>query len=368
MKKALIVTQSDFSNYGNRFQNIALSEFLKSEFGLDVFILSPIVGLSLKNHLGFLKGKVVRLFTDSKFDRNKRFAFSLFNSLEQRDNSLLLWPTWLVRRLADRKKYDYVVLGSDQVISCKFGLPDCIASLDLYPNSKKIAYGISTGGFYSAGTKFRAFEKAVSSFSIVSAREAGDIPLLNRLCNKETIVVPDPVFLLDSSEWLDLVMPHVSEQAFKAAQEPFAFVYWLGKDEPLAKSEIEKRCGAFGLKQIWARTDNVSKGPGWLDMSPFDFIYLLSKSKMVFSKSFHGTALAILFHKEFRSFDDVFERTGRHDQRLQQLVESFEIPAGMMEFYRGSDKAIDWEQVDKNRKHQKNVAIEFFKVLFSNSY
>lgn len=360
--KALIITQYDLLNYGNRFQNIALGFFLKRKFDIRPYALAPVIGKTIKSRLGYFKTQLQLSFMKRPF-RKKIRSFKHFSRLIPGEFSTLLYPSSLSKRIIN-KKFDIVILGSDQVLSSKFGIPDWLASLDFGKGLTKIVYAASTGGFSNLQIKYPLFLTNAKSFDLISTREREDAVLLKGLLGKDIYVLPDPVFLLGKHEWADIIQGHVSKKALKLAKEPFVFVYWLGSDDSKAKLKIQDYAEKLGLKTVWARTANSFDQGGFIEMSPYDFIYLLQRAHTVVSKSFHGTALSILFEKNFIAYDQVFETSGKHDQRLLELSESYQIPLDRFEFFSEKFSEIDWSRVRQIMSSKRNQTINCFKTVF----
>ena len=80
------------------------------------------------------------------------------------------------------------------------------------------------------------------------------------------------------------------------------------------------------------------------DMGPREFLGAIASADVVLSNSFHATAFALIFHKDFF----VVERREKINTRMRDLLES----VGLAERMIGSEAEIadaapiDWEDVD----------------------
>lgn len=357
-----VITEYDLLNYGNRFQNYALLMFLEENFDVNAFYLAPIVYPSLIKKIKFI-ARTIMTFFQLLLQKNgilflkKMSSFRKFLRRFKKCNTMKH-----INYLSSlSKKFEYFIVGSDQVISNDFGLPDFYASINFADSTKKIAYAISSGNGFLNEEKYVLFTRSIANFRGISARESNDVRNLKKLTNREVKLLPDPVFLLEKEKWIYLLNNNVSKKA-KAivANKKYAFVYWLGSDIEKANAFINNYLKNNNLEVIFARTANRGKQGGFIDMSPWDFIYLLLHSEMVFSKSFHGCAMSILFNKQFKGYDAQFESTGVHDQRLAQLADTFGVSIEHFEFFNDNLPNCNWSEVNKNISVAKQRSIDFF--------
>lgn len=359
-KKLLVITEHDLSNYGNRFQNIALSKYLEKNFSVDVYSLRPVFNPTMFHRVGYpirrIQYGLHTLFSKcGALFLKKMRMFVKFNKNETKTCGLVANPFAPLKSL--NKKFDYFLVGSDQVFSSEFGVADSLSSLSFAEPKKRISYAASTGVGKFDPNRFPLVASSLKDFKAVSVREEEDAVALAPYCKEIPACLCDPVFLLTKEEWLAMSTPHLSKKAKEMMKEPYAFVYWLGPDIEGTKEKIESDAKKKGLKVIYARTASTGAQGGYIDMSPYDFINLISNASCVYSKSFHGTAMAIVFHKDFVSYDAIHEKDKcKHDPRLLNLCTKFGLPVDRLDFFADDHSPIDWVKAEEGIKKERGKA------------
>lgn len=198
------------------------------------------------------------------------------------------------------KRYDAVIVGSDQVFNPKNTDGDSAYLLDFNGKTKKIAYAASVGNndFLSLWEdKYKVdYKKLLSVFQFMSFRERETADFVSQLFGRAYQTVLDPVLLAGNTLW---------ENFRGKTTEEYIFVYNLG-DIPLLGEFVRNLHRKTGLKVyvvnkdikgdiLFHKYNNVSS------LSPEDFLKMLSGATYVVTDSFHGTAFSVLFHKNFYS-------------------------------------------------------------------
>ncbi len=203
--------------------------------------------------------------------------------------------------------YDTIISGSDQVwnkrswelryVDWKYMDPYLLVGF----GGKKVSYASSFGSMKE--DEIRSILPKIEDFDYVSFREKSSIDLFSRLSNMEVSMVLDPTLLLSKDQWirkLDLK---------EKKNEPYILYYSLaGYNEQLKRRENVIRFA----KDRKARIRVVSPACDisypkecadiMRDYGPIEFLEALYNAECVVTDSYHGTILAINFHKEFVSF------------------------------------------------------------------
>ncbi len=199
------------------------------------------------------------------------------------------------------KRYDAVIVGSDQVFNPKNTDGDSAYLLDFNGNTKKTAYAASIGNnaFLNLWQEKYGidYKMLLGKFAAMSFREKEAADFVTQLLGQTYRTVLDPVLLAGNPLWNRFVCP--------APEEEYVFVYNLG-NIPLLADFVRNLHRKTGLKVCVVNKD--LKGDMMLhryhnvsSLSPEDFVRMLSGAKYVVTDSFHGTAFSVLFHKNFYS-------------------------------------------------------------------
>lgn len=347
-KKVCLVTINDLENYGNRLQNFALQYFLEEELHCSVRTLWPNDTFSIKSKIFYcLRQTKWRLLATMKCGKYECLqSFFDFNKSIKMERALLL-PNKDLKKI--EKKYDFFVVGSDQVFSEKH----CINLESMYlPHickQQKICYAGSFGTDNISDTERNLFEKYYKSFSAFSLRE---IPKEIK-ANHDIFQAIDPVFLVSKIVWSSIGR----QPKWLKSNSNFVFVYWLGEISEKIEKEI-KRLSASGLTPVICNIYADAKQ----HVSVYNFIWLIEHSSVVITNSFHGTALAIIFNKRLISVPKK-ETTNKEnmDIRFRTLKETFELSGDA--FTTNESKRpneFDWNHINEIIEFQKKKTIDFF--------
>ncbi len=268
-------------------------------------------------------------------------------------------------------KYDCFVVGSDQVWNTeKFSL-DVIRMFGLLfasINKKKIAYAASIGAERTISKHCELFTRIMDNIDYISVREQAAKEALSKYTTKEIKVVLDPTLLLMKDEWLNVTnMPELNE--------PYVFSYFLREtnnrhDEQL--KSILRNCGNY--KNICIADEDKKyighNGFQVKNAGPQEFLGYIFKADYIFTNSFHGMVLSILFHKNFW----VFKRNKDSDKKsmnnriydfLKMLgLEERIIEDGVIKSKEELQKDIDFSRVDKVLIQKREESLEWlYKAL-----
>lgn len=233
---------------------------------------------------------------------------------------------------------DVYIAGSDQIWNPLFqNGRDAAFFLDFVPAGKKrVSYAASFAVEEIASEDQARMKPWLEKFDAVSVREASGVRLLEQM-GLHGVQVCDPVFLLTREQWA----------AMAVQQTGGVFVYDFDgseqvRDMAAALSESRRKpiVSAFPMQNA----AHVCK-----DMGPREFLGAIACSDVVLSNSFHATAFAMIFHKDFF----VVERREKINTRMQDLLESVGLAGRMIGSAEemADAKMIDWENVDM-RLHQ----------------
>lgn len=317
-------------NYGGQFTQFALYNVLK-EMGYSVLMIEA----NNRRTMDVINSRC--LFTDNPYPDYDKAAGS--GDLSYLNDRCRLF-----------------IVGSDQHFNMgimhKIGTS---ASLDFVDNRRpKIGYAISFGHDYFNGTDSeRAYlSNMFQKFDAVSVREKSSVELCASSFGVPNAVhVMDPVFLLNMEVYHRLADKFRDEMP----SEPFLYGFILDpyKKEPLLRFlESYLQIPSRTVPDIIYRgTDDITIAyPFYTDnKAPLEkWLSFFKYSKFVITDSFHGTCMALRFHKEFVSFYDPRRGNSRLESILKPLGLEYRMVASLEDLEARIDSfpPIDWESVD----------------------
>ena len=320
MKKIGIVTLNGYKNYGNRLQNYALEEFLRS---LD-YDVETIWITNLKKYLKELYCR------NCRFNKDK-IRFYKFYKFSKKNNSI----RYFFRKNNISKNYDYFVLGSDQVWNYEFETFCDDMFLSFSDREKNIAYAASFGFEKMPENMKGIYKKGLANFKAISVREETGITIINNLDKalKPTIVI-DPTLLLSAQKWRSI---ETKPKGF--INEKYVLNYFLG-DIP---NKINKEIIDYAKKNNYAIINVLDEKDKYYTSDPSEFLFLIRNASLVCTDSFHSTVFSIIYDNPFI----VFKRNGKYSKmfsRIETLLNKFDL---MDHVYNGKFSVI------ANNKHHK---------------
>jgi hypothetical protein len=287
-------------NFGAMLQAYALQHYLELQnhevYVIDYrpeYLIKPYKRHSIRHWLSRNPIRMVKKILTEPFLLKKRETF--WNKFECFINTKLrLYP---YTANADYSEFDIIILGSDQIwnpklTGDKFDKVFLGGALKL----KKIAYAASMGYFKPNSKEKEILYIYLKELSEIFIREKGLNDILSPLMGQNLSVVCDPVFLLSKKEWEKecMVIHH---------RRPYVLCYnLLNSDE----CEIQAKCTAqkLGYDVIIITGSPILFRIGKQyrqTLSPLEFISYLEGASFIVTSSFHGTAFALIFQKEFYS-------------------------------------------------------------------
>lgn len=216
--------------------------------------------------------------------------------------------------------YDLVIFGSDQIWR-KNSFPLFQGYDPVYwgnfsdNNMRKIAYAASMGKMQILTDEEDFIKQQIMNFDKISVRELALQEKLFEITGKRFPHVLDPVFLLSKSEW-ELIAPK------QATRKKYIVFYHLliSKDAEKLADRIAKRTG-YEVKIISGNVKPFGITKKYCGTAgPLEFLTLFSNAEFIISTSFHGTAFAIIFEKQFFSLG-----MGENSGRVQSLLDILNI-------------------------------------------
>ncbi len=364
MYKVCIVTLMGYTNYGNRLQNYALDQILKS-FDCEVYSgisyivrgdylsslderikASPKLRIDLLLQKRIVSSPFWKIFFSIKEglkgirqDKFKRKRQKRFLKIVKKHQYIL--PTIFlesIENIKNNKKiksFDAFVAGSDQIWNPSFE-KSYIAFLKFSAPNKRLSFAASLGiddGFCPTID----YIEGLNEMSYISVRERTASEFIAKYTNKNVHLSLDPTLVLEKNEWLRY------EVKPKGVTQKYILTYFLGELPPSSNNFINN--SSFQVIRL-----NDKNEKRWYSINPQEFVWLFHNAEIVLTDSFHGSVFSILFHKEFY----VFRRKQIHMEnmfsRISDLLSYFDLNDQVMDtccdFTRKEISDNEWKRID----------------------
>lgn len=380
MKKIGILTINDYNNYGNRLQNFAAQEVLKS-FGFTVetivnntnhnndtkiskvqktlneiqnlksIPISEIYFKTFSKLRKFVLKKKLNKLRDKRYDAFKEFTTS--NILEtpytiSEDNI----PNDL------SSKYDYFITGSDQVWNPIFRGGSSIDFLTFAPNNKRIAYAPSFGISEIPTAYLEQYKVWLSELSGLSVREKAGARIINELTGKNATVLVDPTLMIGKEKWMS-----ISKPAINKPKNRYLLTYFLGGIPVEYKSRIIGISKENDLQII--NLADINDGETFVT-GPSEFIDYINSASVFCTDSFHGVVFSILMGTPFI----VFERMGSFqsmNSRIESLLTTFKLESRLSENIKNNNQVFeaDYFHVGPILEFERKKALDYLEKFLN---
>jgi len=295
--KAGILTFHNAHNYGAALQVLATQTWLTRK-GYDCEVIN------------YRIGRIDRSYAATSAKRKQRFEDFMKKHLH-------LSPLYksLNALQAANLPYDVLVAGSDQIWNagllgglnsgffCNFGRKE----------ARRIIYAASLGSDELSPANSFLLPRYLQYPDFISVRENSMLPLIQPLTKKPVCTVLDPTFLLDLSDYQELVIP-------QNIPTPYIYLHYVHHtgENPNLDFAAKLLSEATGLPVMKNRAGQrfANELPSCQDNGPGEFLGTLSQAAYVVTDSFHATVFSILFAKNFLTVAPV-----KRPERLIELLQ-----------------------------------------------
>jgi len=348
MKKIAILTLNGYCNYGNRLQNYATQEVLKSlDFYVETIIndTKPTYGSNIIERIRNLKGMTAKeIFNKINFKlwtythkekiidytTKRTKIFKTFTSDYILETDYCISDNNIPNDLSDR--YDYFVTGSDQVWNPSFNYGSSIYFLTFAPKSKRIAFSPSFGVSKIPIEHQVNYKKWISDMGHLSVREGAGADIIKQLTGKKALVLVDPTMMLTKEQWLS-----VSNKATNLTDKKFLLTYFLSGIPEEYKEKIKKIAKDNNLRVI-----NLGdiKDYDTYQTGPAEYIEYINSASILCTDSFHGAIFSIIMETPFIAF----ERKGISESmfsRIETLLGKFKLESRKVNNITSDNQVLD---------------------------
>lgn len=365
-KKAGIVTILDVANFGTMLQAYALATIVERA-GFRVEFLNywrHDYTTSHKVHT-FLKDKTLgNIIKRMAFAMSALIFYPFIRNRVRRFVTKKFCFTRSCRSMNEVQSYHYdwnvAICGSDQIWNSIYnGGLDKVFFLD-FVDCPRIAYAASSGMEEFPSQELPTIKTLLSAFQAISVRESQTCNYLCSLGYPQTKHVLDPSLLLDAEEWCKIA----GCKSGQRKNEKYLLVYSVERfNNDFIFSQAKRIAEELRLKMYVVCTTYPVKAKDY----GFDKIYamagvktflkLMAGADFVVASSFHGTAFALNFNKEFITI-----AADNFNIRMESLIYQFGIAHRIVNG-KGVDVAdlfpIDYDSINKKLAQERIFSKSF---------
>jgi ferredoxin len=279
-----------------------------------------------------------------------------------RENIASLAVTWGGKRnIARSAEYRVFLSGSDQIWNGDAFVVNEDHFLRFAPLHKRVAWAPSFGTASVAPYNARRYHKYIREYAKLSVREEKGVDIIKNLTGREAQWVLDPVLILTGDEWRSLIPPAMAE----GESDPYLFLYFINRPTNLALDAITEAQRSFGCRVLafGNRFDEFQ----WISRleyggsSPWRYLVLIDRARMVFTDSFHAVAFSLTFHRPFW----VFRRNYAHDSDQTSRIDSILDLCGLPQRFISKPRAlnleekIDFTAVDEALARRRDISLHY---------
>jgi len=376
LKKVGIVTICDYKNYGNRLQNYASQETIKS-LGFDVRTITniPIQREKLANRkiIKYKSASIKEIYDSIKRKLILKFNKKSWTELQnQKINNFKEFTKKYISEteyiisvnnipLEKLEEFDYFVAGSDQVWNPNYRLGSSIDFLTFAPGNKRIAYSPSFG-VSEIPEKYKSnYKKWLSEFNHLSVREQAGADIIEELTNRKSPVLVDPTIMLSKEDWLA-----ISRKSPFRPEKNYLLTYFLGERSKKLNKKIKEIAKKNGL--VIVNLGDLTDVNRYV-ADPSEFIDYINKSSLFITDSFHGAVFSIILEKPFVVKSRI-EKIQSMNSRIDTLLSKFNLNnrkwENIMEKSEGDLFKVDYSQMPIILKREREKVIEYLQKALKN--
>lgn len=360
--KVGIVTIYDYTNYGNRLQNYALTKLLENEGiqvinGICVSTKDDWLGRTKSIWKRTVKRAIPYIFVKEKLYHKRRDKTGLEAERENRflgftNNYTSSIPLIVSRthkeayKILKKLGIDFVIVGSDQVWNPYYEAKE-YEFLTFAPRGKRLSFAASIGVDSIPEEAKWYFKKNLSDMKYISVREERAAEIVKELTGRTADVTLDPTLLLDKADW-----EHVAKNPELDIEDKYICTYFLG-EVPEAVKAFAKEKGLL----IYAL--NSLDSPELYTLDPAEFLFMIQNASYVLTDSFHAVAFSIKFNKEFYVFDRKQDGVSSMFSRIETITKRFDLENRIQSRDRivEQEPVSNWNEIEKELIAEKNKSM-----------
>jgi len=358
-----IVTLYDYTNYGNRLQNYALTKLLENE---EIGVINGLQVYTKEEWIENTNGVIARFF-------KALIPFPVFRKrmlmlkkeheglLKKREeifidftNSYTVSMEPVITK-TKKKAYEQLtesgiscfVAGSDQVWN-PYYVGNSYELLGFAPPSKRFSFAASIGTDCIPHECCEYYKQCFQDMAYISVREQAAAELIKEMTGRVADITLDPTLLLPLAAWKKII-----KKPKTPLKERYACTYFLGEEPEAVKDYLrEKGLDVYRLNCV--DDENIFL------LDPSEFLYIIMNAEVVLTDSFHAVAFSIKFNKEFY----VFNRKQKNGKDMFSRIETVTQFCGLQNRIqdRGcineKDKICNWMEINEKLEYERRRSID----------
>ncbi len=312
-KKAGIITIIDRGNFGNRLQNYALSYYCNEKLKINTLTLE---NYDYMNNRKFFLARVCKHFIyNFNIDKNEQCNIDRKNNFQIFDNNIKYFKS-RVCAFSNLNKFQYLIVGSDQVWNPNFRRLRDLDVLRYVKKSKKISYAASFGVEEIERKYEKRIRRDISKFDSLSVRERSGQKIIKDMSGKNAEVLVDPTMLLSGDEWR-----RIAKKPIMKPNKKYILCYFLGDNSEERKDEINRVASNKSYEVI----NLLDKNDKYYGSGPSEFIWLIDNAMLVCTDSFHSSVFSIILNTPFIVYDREQKKMKNMGSRISTLLQKFRL-------------------------------------------
>lgn len=254
-------------------------------------------------------------------------------------------------------KLDVVFTGSDQVWNDSITNFDDTYYLDFIPAEKRCSYAASIGKEIIPTENILRMQRLLSNYHAISVREETAKEALKTQLGISAIRVLDPTLLIAKKEY--------EEIAKKYTKRGYVLLYMLLYSESLVQS-AKKMAKEKGVPVLCINSSG-KRIKGVVDCSDAgieEWLGLFLNAEFIFTNSFHGTAFAINFNKQFNV--ELPPARIQASSRVKDILKMFDLEKQVIEKGEIKSNIIKYELVNEKLNSEREKSREFLLKAIEN--
>lgn len=361
-----VITRHAPSNYGSLLQAMATQTVLE-RLGHTCEIIDYV---RVDEH--GLKAVLTGMHNKQEWNGNllKKLAYIAFRYPEEKNAEMkfsrmrkrYLKLTQRCSTHEDLKKLDADVFmtGSDQVWGPTLnGQHDEAYFLSFVKGKKKIAYAASFGRTDFTPAILAEYKELLSSYTGIAVRENTAVDLLSRMGIRCAGQVLDPTLLLTGEEW--------GKWIEKDVQGKYVLVYQLHNNPALSDYAVRfARHVGLPLYRVSPTFHQYRRGGKFVYLPDLgEFLSYIKHSTYFITDSFHGTAFALNFNRQFIEILPN-NKTGSRNQSILQLTGLQDRIVIDFNDFSIADRYIEYASVNKILEEERKKSVIALGRLLNN--
>lgn len=358
-----VITRHAPSNYGSLLQSIATQTILErlghrckiidyirnDEYGLKAVITD------MNNKRYRLRGAVKRMaYIMMRYPEEKR-AEVKFDAMRQQ--YLKLTRRCSMHEDLARLDADLFMTGSDQVWGPTLnGHYDEAYFLSFVKNKPKVAYAASFGRTDFTPQTIEEYKRLLSKYHAIAVRENSAVYLLKQMGVECSGQVLDPTLLLMGDEWAKYIKRDLKGK--------YVLVYQLHNNPALSDYAVRfAHHVGLPLYRVSPTFHQFRRGGKFVYLPDLDvFLSYIRNCTYMVTDSFHGTAFALNFNRQFIEILPN-NKTGSRNQSILQLTGLQDRIVTNYDDFSIAEKVIDYARVNAVLAEERRNSMGILKKL-----